>query len=53
MYKTGLSANGFDNGDLMLKLIAEILNECAEKNEFIGHIGGDDFIIICDYYKII
>ncbi|MCL2109894.1 MAG: GGDEF domain-containing protein, partial [Oscillospiraceae bacterium] len=21
------------------------------KNEFVGHIGGDDFIVICDYHE--
>lgn len=40
---------GFENGDLMLRLVAEILQECAAKGEFIGHIGGDDFIVVADY----
>jgi len=35
----------------MLALVADILRECAVKNEFIGHIGGDDFIVICDYLE--
>jgi GGDEF domain-containing protein len=41
---------GFINGDLMLKLLADILKEQAVKNEFVGHIGGDDFIVIADYH---
>lgn len=40
---------GFENGDLMLKLVADILKKCATQNEFIGHIGGDDFIVAADY----
>lgn len=42
---------GFQNGDIMLALVADILKECAVKNEFIGHIGGDDFIVIFDYQE--
>lgn len=41
---------GFANGDLMLKLIADIskdvLYSYGTSEDFIGHIGGDDFIII-------
>jgi len=35
----------------MLALVANILKSCAVKNEFLGHIGGDDFIVICDYHE--
>jgi EAL domain-containing protein (putative c-di-GMP-specific phosphodiesterase class I)/GGDEF domain-containing protein len=50
-FKAYNDAYGFQNGDLMLTLIAGILKECAEKNEFVGHIGGDDFIVIGDYHE--
>jgi diguanylate cyclase (GGDEF)-like protein len=50
-FKAYNDAYGFQNGDLMLALVADILKECAVKNEFIGHIGGDDFIVICDYHQ--
>ncbi|QIB67901.1 GGDEF domain-containing protein [Aminipila butyrica] len=50
-FKAFNDAYGFENGDKMLVLVAEILKECAVKNEFIGHIGGDDFIVICDYHE--
>ncbi len=43
-------AYGFANGDLMLRLVADILKRRAAKDEFIGHIGGDDFIVIADYF---
>jgi len=50
-FKAYNDAYGFQNGDLMLSLTAEILKDRAKKNEFIGHIGGDDFIVICDYHE--
>ena len=50
-FKAYNDAYGFQNGDLMLALVANILKKCATKNEFIGHIGGDDFIVICDYHE--
>ena len=50
-FKAYNDAYGFQNGDLMLTLVADILKECSLKNEFVGHIGGDDFIMICDYHE--
>jgi GGDEF domain-containing protein len=35
----------------MLALVADILKANAVRHEFIGHIGGDDFIVICDYHE--
>jgi len=50
---------GFARGDKVIKHTAEILTEViknfGEKDDFIGHIGGDDFIIITsskNYQKI-
>jgi len=38
---------GYGEGDKVIKLIAEILCNAASPNEdFVGHVGGDDFIII-------
>ena len=41
---------GFERGDAVLKLTASILKEAiggyGEKDAFLGHIGGDDFIIL-------
>lgn len=45
---------GFANGDEVIKFTAKVLsenihkNETEEDNNFIGHIGGDDFIAIID-----
>lgn len=41
---------GFENGDKIIKLTADILKEMTDKylpyTSFLGHIGGDDFIIV-------
>jgi EAL domain-containing protein (putative c-di-GMP-specific phosphodiesterase class I)/GGDEF domain-containing protein/predicted transcriptional regulator len=50
-FKAYNDAYGFKNGDKMLALVADSLKSCAVKNEFLGHIGGDDFIVICDYHE--
>jgi len=50
-FKAYNDAYGFQNGDKMLALVSDIIKACAKKNEFLGHIGGDDFIVICDYHE--
>lgn len=50
-FKSYNDAYSFQSGDMMLMLLADTLNKAAVKNEFIGHIGGDDFIVICDYHE--
>ncbi|MFP5419510.1 MAG: GGDEF domain-containing protein [Gammaproteobacteria bacterium] len=38
---------GFRRGDDMIQLLARILNEsCNADLDFIGHIGGDDFVVL-------
>ena len=41
---------GFSNGDRAIKLTADILSDSVQLNggpkDFIGHVGGDDFIVI-------
>jgi len=41
---------GFENGDKVIKAVADTLtatiNEVGTPEDFIGHIGGDDFVII-------
>lgn len=51
-FKAYNDAYGFNNGDLMIKALAESMKECCIQNEFIGHIGGDDFVIITDQWNI-
>lgn len=43
---------GFNKGDRVIMFTAEILKKASDKKDFIGHIGGDDFVIICDSDKI-
>ncbi len=42
---------GFGNGDVAIKMTADILSQAVvehgDATDFLGHIGGDDFIIIC------
>lgn len=43
---------GFKEGDRMLQLTADILKHCTLRlGGFLGHIGGDDFIIILNDYN--
>jgi diguanylate cyclase (GGDEF)-like protein len=40
---------GYQKGDQLINYTAKLLKRCAaslDKNSFVGHIGGDDFIII-------
>ena len=42
---------GFENGDAVIRKTAEILTaifEAMPYNSFVGHIGGDDFVCMCD-----
>lgn len=52
---------GFEKGDLMIKYLADMMNETVKRNfphtSFIGHVGGDDFVIVVEgdvneYYSI-
>lgn len=40
---------GFEAGDHVLKTQAQLIVSAAEKEQgsFVGHIGGDDFIVVC------
>ncbi len=44
---------GFEAGDRVLKAVADIIVRAAQKedNSFVGHIGGDDFIVVCPFDK--
>lgn len=38
---------GYEKGDQVIKLVAEVIaREVDETRDFVGHIGGDDFILI-------
>lgn len=42
---------GHERGDRLILGTAELLRDCidelGEENDFIGHVGGDDFIVMC------
>ncbi|MHB8062267.1 MAG: EAL domain-containing protein, partial [Ruminiclostridium sp.] len=43
---------GFENGDMIIKLLASTMAKNISNSQFIGHIGGDDFVIILDNYEV-
>lgn len=38
---------GFEKGDDVIKSTVTTIKKCTDRNDFVGHIGGDDFILIC------
>ena len=51
-FKAYNDAYGFTNGDLMLKALAETLKKHAPEDAFVGHIGGDDFVMVAHEYHL-
>lgn len=45
-FKAYNDAYGFPNGDRMIKLLADVMHHVYDQRGFLGHIGGDDFVII-------
>ncbi len=43
---------GFNKGDEVILYTAKVLNDSCDDNDFIGHIGGDDFVVISTPAKI-
>lgn len=50
-FKTYNDKYGFKKGDEVIKFTAEIIKHSVTEKDFVGHIGGDDFISICDVKK--
>ncbi|WP_066086616.1 GGDEF domain-containing protein [Anaerotignum neopropionicum] len=50
-FKPYNDAYGFTMGDQMIVALGNILKECVENGEFVGHIGGDDFVIISNRHR--
>ncbi len=42
---------GFHNGDKVIRLLADVLQDVVPSTQFIGHIGGDDFVVITDDFS--
>lgn len=43
---------GFENGDMIIKLLSSTIIKNVSTHQFIGHIGGDDFVIIMNNFNI-
>lgn len=41
---------GFENGDMVIKLLADVLREQLSNDQFVGHVGGDDFVVIFNHH---
>lgn len=50
-FKAYNDAYGFNNGDMMIQTVVTCMEECCRKDEFMGHIGGDDFVIIAGDFE--
>ena len=37
---------GYSKGDLVIELLAKIIQDEVGRDDFVGHIGGDDFIVL-------
>jgi diguanylate cyclase (GGDEF)-like protein len=37
---------GFENGDRVIRLLADVLTAQLPEGQFVGHVGGDDFVVI-------
>jgi diguanylate cyclase (GGDEF)-like protein len=52
-FKAYNDSYGFMNGDEVIKYTSSVIQDSIEKyggrNDFIGHIGGDDFVAVVDY----
>lgn len=42
---------GFENGDKIIKFLAKAISSNISSADFIGHIGGDDFIAVLSYWN--
>ena len=51
-FKAYNDAYGFTSGDLMIKTMAAAMQECCHQEDFLGHIGGDDFVIISSSVEV-
>jgi EAL domain-containing protein (putative c-di-GMP-specific phosphodiesterase class I)/GGDEF domain-containing protein/CBS domain-containing protein len=43
---------GFGSGDKVIQFVAQLLAEIIPSHHFIGHIGGDDFVVMLNTYDV-
>lgn len=51
-FKAYNDAYGFENGDIMIKSVAKCIEKNCRLGEFVGHVGGDDFVVISGNYNL-
>jgi len=51
-FKAYNDAYGFENGDVIIKALSKAISSNLSSKEFIGHIGGDDFIAILPFWEV-
>lgn len=55
-FKVYNDAYGFENGDRVLQFLSSVINESVSQgclyNNFIGHVGGDDFVVMVESHDI-
>jgi EAL domain-containing protein (putative c-di-GMP-specific phosphodiesterase class I)/GGDEF domain-containing protein len=51
-FKAYNDAYGFNSGDLMIKSVVRCMKNACSHQEFLGHIGGDDFVIIAKNHDL-
>lgn len=42
---------GFEAGDIVIRILSKVIVKNADKKDFVGHVGGDDFVMIIDHYN--
>lgn len=43
---------GFGNGDRVIQFVSELMTEVIPGHNFVGHVGGDDFIAMLNTYEV-
>jgi EAL domain-containing protein (putative c-di-GMP-specific phosphodiesterase class I)/GGDEF domain-containing protein len=55
-FKVYNDAYGFENGDRVLQFLSSIINENVSHgclyNNFVGHVGGDDFVVMVESHDV-
>ncbi|MGE4214275.1 MAG: GGDEF domain-containing protein [Anaerotignaceae bacterium] len=52
-FKAYNDAYGFSNGDLMITAVSKAMKANCDDKDFLGHIGGDDFVIIAKRTNVV
>ncbi|MDQ6992010.1 MAG: GGDEF domain-containing protein [Mariprofundus sp.] len=47
-FKVFNDAYGYERGDRVILLVATLLRDCVTGVDFVGHVGGDDFVVLLE-----